>query len=198
MNVVSIDRAIDVLRNGGIVLFPTDTAYGMGCRIDLPESVDRLFAARARATTKATPVLVDSQEMALAYFVQPNSIVRHLMKTYWPGALTIVSLCDTEAIYSPIRGGGQTIGMRMPNHEIALRLVRGVGVPILGTSANFSGGKTPFALGDLDPDLVALVDAVVPGECGGGGQVSTVIDCTTSPPTIIRQGGVRLSPQELV
>lgn len=197
MNTDDSRLAIEVLRRGGIVIYPTDTAYGIGCRIDYPESVDRLFALRERATTKATPVLVDSYDMALAYFVNPNDIVRRLMKVHWPGALTIVSACDRNQIYSPIRGGGSTIGLRMPNHDMALGIIRGVGVPILGTSANFSGGRTPFVAEELDPDLVKLVDMVVPGTCGGG-SVSTVVDCTKTPAVILRHGAVELSPQELL
>jgi len=197
MNTDDIRRAVEVLQRGGIVIYPTDTAYGIGCRIDSPESVDRLFALRERATTKATPVLVDSHDMALAYFVKPNYIVRRLMKAHWPGALTIVSECDRNQIYSPIRGGGSTIGLRMPNHTMALRIIRGVGVPILGTSANFSGGQTPFIAEALDPNLVKQVDMVVPGTCGGG-SVSTVVDCTKTPAVILRQGAVALSPQELL
>ncbi|MBI4062483.1 threonylcarbamoyl-AMP synthase [Candidatus Gottesmanbacteria bacterium] len=186
-----IKKAIEVLKNGGIVIYPTDTAFGIGCRIDDRGSVDRLFEIRNRPRTQATPVLVDSIETALAYLSSPSKIVRRLMSEYWPGALTIVARCKTELVYSPIRGGGDTIGLRLPDHPTARALVEGVGVPILGPSANFHGESTPYRFEDLDPELVKLVDFVVPGECTLK-QPSTVVDCSTEPYRILRQGAVEL------
>lgn len=180
-----------LLDNGGIIIFPTDTAFGIGCRIDRARAVDRLFTLRKRPLTQATPVLVSSIEMALAYFDSPSDIVRRFMKKYWPGALTIVAPCKKNLFYSPIRGGGENIGLRMPNHQTALTIIKEVGVPILGPSANFHGESTPYRFEDLDPELVKLVDLVVPGECSIK-EASTVVDCTVEPYKIIRQGAVKL------
>lgn len=188
-----IRNAIQVLRSGGIVIFPTDTAFGIGCRMDDYQAVDRLFAIRKRSLTQATPVLVAGDGMAITYYLDPPEIVRRLMKQYWPGALTIIARCKKERVHSPIRGGGETIGFRMPNHETALALIRGVGVPILGPSANFSGHPTPYRDEDLDPELVKLVDFVVSGEAGSRyAGPSTVVDCSVAPYRIVRQGAVQL------
>lgn len=188
----SIQQAITIVRKGGIIIYPTDTAYGIGCRIDNPAAVDRLFELRKRPVTQAMPILVDSIDMALTYFDMPSDIVRRLMKNYWPGALTIVYQCKKELIYSPIRAGANTVGIRMPDHNAMLEIIKEVGVPILGSSANFHGEKTPYSPGDLDPELVKLVDYVVEGECSVG-QASTVVDCSVNPYVIIRQGAVQLS-----
>lgn len=188
-----IQKAITVIDQGGIIIYPTDTAFGIGCRIDHPAAVDRLFAIRRRPRTQAAPALVSSIEMALAYFQSPSKIVRRLMTDYWPGALTIVAQCQRELVYSPIRGGGDSIGLRMPDHEIPLAIISGVGVPILGPSANFHGQLTPYWQGDLDPELTRLVDLVVPGECKVG-NVSTVVDCSVEPFRIVRQGAVTVMP----
>lgn len=187
-----INQAISVIREGGIVIYPTDTAFGIGCRIDDHKAVDRLFAIRKRPLTQATPVLVSSLAMALAYLNQPPEIVRRLTGGYWPGALTIVAPCKKDLIYSPIRGGGENVGLRMPDHEVVLALVEGVGVPILGPSANFHSAPTPYRFEDLDPALMKLVDLIVPGTCPVG-KVSTVVDCSVSPYRIVRQGAVKLS-----
>lgn len=187
-----IQRAIEILKKGGIVIYPTDTAFGIGCRIDSRESVDRLFRIRKRPLTQATPVLVDSIDMALAYYANVSDIVRRFMNQYWPGALTIIASCKKKLVYSPIRGGGNTIGLRMPDHETTLTLIRRVGVPILGPSANFHGDPTPYHKTQLDPELVKLVDYVVPGLCTVK-QASTVVDCSVDPLKIIRQGTVKLS-----
>lgn len=184
-------KALDILKQGGIVIFPTDTAFGIGCRIDDKRCVDRLFSIRKRPVTHATPVLVSSAGMALTYYDSPSDIVRHLMETYWPGALTIVAPCKKSLVYSPIRGDGETVGLRMPNHKELLGIIDNLGVPIIGTSANFSGGKTPYTVQDLDPELVKLVDFVLPGE-GTNHQVSTVIDCSGSQSVILRQGAVHV------
>jgi len=180
-----------LLNKGGIIIFPTDTAFGIGCRIDRAAAVDRLFAIRRRPPSQAMPVLVSSIEMALAYFTSSSLIVRRLMKDYWPGGLTIVDRCRKKLIYSPIRGGGETIGLRMPNHPVILKIIQEAGVPILGPSANFHGDPTPYSPTDLNPELVKLVDYVVPGECTIK-QASTVVDCSISPYKIIRQGAVKL------
>ncbi len=186
-----IQRAISVLNSGGIIIFPTDTAFGIGCRIDKPDAVDRVFAVRKRPVTQALPVLVGGMDRALPLYLQPSDIVRRLMKTYWPGALTIVDACRTELIYSPIRGGGKTVGLRHPKHEVLQQILFGVEVPIVGPSANMHGEATPYRLEDLNPELTSKVDFVVPGVCPVG-KVSTVVDCTVSPYRIIRQGAVLL------
>ena len=186
-----LQKVIEVLKNGGIVIFPTDTAFGIGCRIDDEKTVDRLFTIRKRPRLQATPVLVSSIGQALPYLDCPSDIVRHFMKTYWPGALTIITPCKKNKIYSPIRGGGETIGIRMPDHSDILTVIAAVGVPILGPSANIHGEKTPFLFKDLDPVLVRQVDFVLKGICKEK-VVSTVVDCSVDPYTIIRQGAVLL------
>ena len=191
-----IANAIRVVNEGGIIIYPTDTAFGIGCRIDNEKSVDKLFRIRKRPLAQATPVLVSSATQALAYLDAPKDIVRHLMEAYWPGALTIIARCKTELIYSPIRGGTDAIGVREPDHDIARAIIGGVGVPILGPSANFHGEKTPFTFEDLDPQLVALADFTVPGQCFAG-NVSTVLDTTTYPISIKRQGAVVIPPEVL-
>ncbi len=183
--------AIEIVRNGGIIIFPTDTAFGIGCRIDKPRAVDRLFKMRRRPIVQAMPILVSSIKMSLTYYLDPSDVVRRLMKKYWPGALTIIAPCNMNCIDSPIRAGGETVGLRMPNHLAILRIIEEVGVPVLGPSANFHGKTTPYSSENLDPELVKLVDYVVPGQCTVK-QVSTVVDCTVNPYKILRQGAVKL------
>ncbi len=186
-----IEDAIHILNKDGIAIYPTDTAFGIGCRIDRTKAVDRLFTIRKRPVTQAMPILISSIDMALAYLDSPPHIVRHLMETYWPGALTIIYRCKKNMAYGPLLGGGNTIGLRMPNHPIVLALIKGAGVPIAGPSANFHGEQTPYGFEDLDPVLTKLVDIVVPGVCALK-SASTVVDCTVEPNIIIRQGAVML------
>lgn len=187
-----ISKAIRILKDGGIVIFPTDTAFGIGCRIDDEDAVKRLFAVRKRPENKAVPVLVSSFHMAQEYLQEvPQDVIEKLVNPYWPGALTIVLKSKTEKIPLLVRGGTNTLGVRVPDHLTTLALINGVGIPLVGTSANFAGEQTPYTFEDLDKELVKMVDFVVPGECHTK-QASTVIDCTVKPWKILRQGHIRL------
>lgn len=190
--VVDVKKAIEIVNNGGIVIFPTDTAFGIGCRIDNKEAVEKLFQLRKRPSTMATPVLCSSVEMVKGYTQEVSHKVKeNLMDTYWPGALTIILPSISNRIPSLIRGGKETVGVRIPNHPVALELIKGVGIPIVGTSANFHGNPTPYSVEDLDPQLVNLVDGVLEGVCTLKKE-STVIDCTQEPWKILRQGAVTI------
>lgn len=187
-----VDQAVEILRNGGVVIFPTDTAFGIGCRIDNVEAVERLFEIRQRPKTQATPVLVDTVKMAQEYLLPiPKEVIDKLIEPYWPGPLTIVLPCRKEKVPFLVRGGGDTLGVRIPNHSIAREIIRKSGVGILGPSANFHGKETPYEFKDLDPKLVSLVDYVVPG-VSLARKASTVIDCSFYPWKIIREGAIKI------
>ncbi len=188
-----IEKAVEILNQGGIVIFPTDTAFGVGCRIDNEESVKRLFKIRNRPYSQATPVLVESVSMAQDYVSKiQEEVIKKLINPYWPGALTIVLECKKNKVPYLVRGGGETLGVRMPNNPTMLEIIKKVKVPILGPSANFHGEKTPFKYEDLDSKLIKLVDYVVKGECRLK-KPSTVIDCSKTPWKILRRGAVRIN-----
>ncbi len=187
----SSKKAAGIVKNGGIMVFPTDTAFGIGCRIDDFEAVKKLFTIRRRSTHKATPVLVSNTAMAREW-VDALSIEAHgLIETYWPGGLTLVLPSHDERVAPLVKGGTDTLGVRMPDHPELLQVIDEVGVPIIGSSANFEGGQTPFRRQDLDPELVAHVDFIMEGECSGN-ESSTVVDCTNTPLTILREGAVKI------
>lgn len=186
-----INKAIEVLKKGGIVIFPTDTAFGIGCRIDNEKAIKKLFEIRKRPKTKATPVLFSDINMIKKYVRNVPQDAENLMKKYWPGALTLVLHSDKAKVPSLVRGGGETLGVRIPDNKIIRKIIAEVGVPILGPSANFSGEKTPYNYEDLSPELVNLVDFVLEGECAVKKQ-STVIDCSGKPWKIIRKGAVEI------
>ena len=188
----NIEKAIEVIKQGGIVIFPTDTAFGIGCRIDDEKAVSRLFRIRKRPQDMAAPVLFSGIERVKEFVIPFDSKVEQLMQEYWPGALTIVLLCQTDKVPFLVRGGGNTLGIRIPNHEIPLRLIKGLRMPILGPSANFHGEKTPYSFPELDKDLVKLVDFVVDGKTKTKNLTSTIVDCSVLPWKILRQGAVKL------
>ena len=116
-----IEQAVKVFNQGGIVIFPTDTAYGIGCRIDNAKAVQRLFALRKRPLTQPTPVLVASAAMAQEYLLPiPEDVTRKLIEIYWPGALTIILKCIKLKVPELVRGGGNSLGVRNPNNHTIL------------------------------------------------------------------------------
>jgi len=163
-------KALEVLKKGGIVIFPTDTAFGIGCRIDNEISVERLFEIRKRPKNQATPILVSSIDMAKRYVQETISEKAYnLMKKYWPGALTLVLPANLQ------------IGM-----------IEKLGVPILGPSANFHGGETPYKFEQLSKELIEKVDFVVRGKTKQL-NTSTVLDVTKEKWKILRQGAVSIN-----
>lgn len=185
-------EAIEVFKNGGIVIFPTDTAIGIGCRMDNQDAVERLFKIRRRPKAKAVPVLLSNMDMVREYIKEIPQDVEKLMKKYWPGAITLILQCNEVKVPSLVRGGRQTLGVRIPGHKVIREIISRVGVPILGPSANFSGEKTPFKFENVSPKLTSMADYVLKGDEKLGDNVSTVIDCTVTPWKIIRKGAIKI------
>lgn len=192
----NIEQAQKILREGGIVIFPTDTVYGIGCRLDNEEALRKLFTIRNRPEEKAVLAVVDSVKMAEQYVAISEEVKEKLIKAYWPGGLTIVLPCYTEKIPAIARGGGVTLAVRQTGHPVLVELIQGVGVPIVAPSANFAGQPTPRKFEEIDPELKKLVDFVL-DEPTGGNKPSTLIDCTVNPWKILRQGVVEVSPNLL-
>lgn len=189
----NITEAIEILKNGGIGIFPTDTVYGIGCRLDNEESLQRLFTIRNRPEEKAVLAVIDSIEMAQKYLLPiPEDVRTKLIDRYWPGGLTIVLPCDTEKVPSIARGGGWTLGIRQTNHPILLEVIKSLGVPLVAPSANFAGEPTPKTFAEVDKKLLNMVDCSIDGKCGGN-IASTVIDCSVTPWKILREGAVQVS-----
>ncbi len=178
MNV--IDKAVEVLNSGGIVIFPTDTVWGIGVKADDEIAVKKFYEIKRREEGKPSQILVADLEQAeqLGEF---NIKVSDLAQKYWPGALTIVL---------PGKSGG-TVGLRVADHELTRELCKRVG-PIMAGSANFAGKPVPIRREELNSELVNLVDLVMEGECGGQPS-STVVDTTKDPWVVVREGPVKLN-----
>lgn len=187
---MNLNQAINILTSGGIGIFPTDTVYGIGCRLDNEDALKRLFAIRNRPEEKAVLAVVDSIEMAEEYLLSiPQDVRSQLIDRYWPGGLTIVLPCRTEKVPPIARGGGLTLGVRQTNHSILLQILKELKVPLVAPSANFAGEPTPRTFEEVNRKLLSMVDCVIEGKSGGD-EPSTVIDCSVTPWKIIRQGAV--------
>lgn len=184
-------RALEVLRRGGVIVYPTDTVYGVGCRIDDEAAVRRIFTLKGRALTEPLPVLLADPADLDVYGTQLVAAARRLAALYWPGPLTIV-VRRSPRMPALVAGGGETIGLRVPGHPVPRALIRELGVPLVGTSANTSGAPPPATVQQVVFDLGDRVDLVIDGGRCPLGQESTVVDATGDPPRVVRQGALAL------
>lgn len=185
----NLEKAIEILLKGGVVIFPTDTVWGIGCRFDNQEAVSRIYKIKGTPVTWPFPILVSnvSQVAALA---EINEAAWKLMEKYWPGALTIILRRIKADIPGLSSYSAPGLGFRMPDLESLRFIIDKVG-PIIGTSANFHGQPAPKRFEELEPKFTNLADLVLAGETKSGVE-STVIDATVDPPKIIRYGAVVL------
>ncbi len=185
----AIATALDVLRRGGLVAFPTDTVYGVGARAFDALAIERVYASKGREATKALPILLaDLTGLPGITQMLPPEVLR-LAETFWPGPLTLV-VRKHESVPEAVSRDG-TVGVRVPDHPIALALLRASG-PLAATSANRSGAADPLTADDVVAGLGNRVDLILDGGRSPGGMPSTVVDCTSKPPALIRVGPIPL------
>lgn len=183
--------AAAVLARGGLVAFPTESFYGLGADALDAAAVARVFSAKGRPEEKAVLVLVDSVEMVGRVASAVPAGARELMARHWPGPLTLVLAARPEVPVALTAGTG-TIGVRMPGHATALGLVRAAGRPVTAPSANPSGAPPPTTAAAVRAYFDGAIDLIL--DCGqtAGGTGSTVADCTTWPPRVLRAGPIDL------
>ena len=182
-------RTLEVIRAGGVVAFPTDTVYGIGSDPFQPDAVKRLYEAKERPVDKAIPILIGSPQDLLKVVAAVPAGVENLIEAYWPGALTLV--LEKRDTISAIVSSGNTVGVRIPDHAIALELLKASG-PLAVTSANPSGAKEARDSAKVLDSLAGRIDLVVDGGQTPGGYPSTVLDCSLEPPRVLRQGPISL------
>ena len=142
MEQLNLTNAVSILKNGGLVAFPTDTLYAVGASSSIQSALERVYEAKGRPTGMPLPIFVSSAEEIENIAIDIPTAAWDLIDSFWPGPLTII-LKRSKAVSDIITGGGDTVGIRMPDHPIALELIRSVGSPITGTSANMSGDDNP-------------------------------------------------------
>lgn len=184
-----LKKAASVLRWGGIVAFPTETVYGLGANAFNAGAVAKVFAAKGRPADNPLIVHIAREEElpGLVREIPPEAYL--LMEHFWPGPLTLI-LPRTEAVPDIVTAGLDTVGIRMPDHPLALALLEKARVPVAAPSANLSGKPSPTTGLDVLRDLVGKVDFVIDGGKAKVGVESTVLDLTVSPPMILRPGGI--------
>lgn len=189
-NLVSYQQAVDILKKGGVVAFPTETVYGLGALATDEKAVERIFKAKGRPSDNPLIVHIGTKEEVGNYAADIPEAASKLMDACWPGPLTLVFHKRAGVIAENVTPGFQTVGIRMPDHPVALRLLKELGAPLAAPSANRSGKPSPTEAGHVHADLQGLIPLIVDGGRTGVGLESTVLDMTTVPPTILRPGGM--------
>lgn len=181
--------AAEVIKNGGLVAFPTETVYGLGANAFDETAVKGIFEAKGRPSDNPLIVHIADKDKVkdLSAVIPPVSVM--LMDAFWPGPLTLV-MHKSPAVSPVITAGLDTVAVRMPVHPVALAFIKACGLPVAAPSANISGRPSPTRAEHVIEDLFGKVDVIIDGGNADVGLESTVLDVTVNPPMILRPGGV--------
>lgn len=185
----SVEQAVTLLRAGQVIIFPTDTVYGLGAHGFIPSAIEKLFALKGREPRKAIPLLLASTEDVTKVAVDIPPIAWRLAERFWPGPVTIV-LWKAAAVLDVLTAGGDSVAVRIPGHDMALQLITALGAPLAATSANLSGQPEAVTAEEAQAIFGNQVSLILDaGRCPGG-VPSTVVDVTVFPPLIRRRGAL--------
>jgi L-threonylcarbamoyladenylate synthase len=185
----ALEQAISVMQRGGIVAFPTDTVYGIGASLAHPEALERIFEIKGRDRDRTLPLLVASPADLdkVTEHVEPELL--RLASEFWPGPLTI-ALPARDSLPAHVVAADHTVGVRVPNHSVALILAQRCGGAIAVTSANLSGQSPARRPEEIDPSLAESLDLILDGGIARGGLASTVIRLEGATISIVREGAI--------
>ncbi|KEK25502.1 L-threonylcarbamoyladenylate synthase [Bacillus gaemokensis] len=184
-----LQEAARLLRENEAIAFPTETVYGLGANAMNDEAIAKIFEAKGRPSDNPLIVHIGAKSQLEGIVREIPPVAEVLMKHFWPGPLTII-LPKKEGISEKVTAGLDTVGVRMPDHPVALALIEEADVPVAAPSANRSGRPSPTLASHVYEDLNGKIAGIVDGGATGVGVESTVIDCTSEVPTILRPGGI--------
>lgn len=185
----AIREAAAILRDGGLVAFPTETVYGLGAVATNEAAVRRIFAAKGRPEGKPLIVHLSRREQVPLVARAVPAVARALMDRFFPGPLTLV-LPRRPEVSDAVTAGGDTVAVRMPDHPVARALIEAVGMPLAAPSANRSGARSAVSAADVLADLDGRIEMVLDAGESPLRSPSTVLDLTSDPPRVLRQGAV--------
>jgi len=192
-----IEKGIKIIRGGGIVAFPTDTVYGLGAGAYIESAIKRIFEVKKRPLEMALPLLLSDIAQIHEVAAYVPAYAWRLIEHFFPGGLTLV-VYHTRIVKDIITAGGDTVAIRMPDHPIPLALIKGCGMPVVGTSANLSGMANAVTVNEVKTMIGDKVDLVIDGGPQPGGKESTVVDVTGKLPVILRLGAISRAELETV
>lgn len=186
-----LEHAAELIKQGKIVVFPTETVYGIGTNGLDAGAVKKLYEIKQRPLNKPVTLLVSNMEMVETVAKDINEMEYKIMKKFFPGPLTII-LKKQDIVPDIVTAGGQTVGIRMPSGEIARKLVEIAGVPIAAPSANITGQPSGTDLQEIKKHFEGVVDFFIDGGESELGISSTIVQVIDGKPQILRQGSITL------
>ncbi|MGE7183625.1 L-threonylcarbamoyladenylate synthase [Peribacillus sp. NPDC006672] len=193
-----ITQSAELLRADQVVAFPTETVYGLGANAKSDEAVKKVFEAKGRPSDNPLIVHIASDDQLSDIVEEIPVKARKLIAEFWPGPLTLIMKRKPGQLSTLVTAGLDTVAVRMPDHLVALGLIRASDLPIAAPSANTSGKPSPTSAKHVEDDLMGRIAGIVDGGTTGVGVESTVLDCTVEVPVILRPGGVTLEQLEAV
>ena len=191
---LTLEDALALLKEGGVIAFPTETSFGLGCRAYDPDAVARGVAAKGRPDGKPLPILLPDKTYLTNHGMDMPLMA--LAERFWPGALTLV-VPAFPGLPSPVTAGTNMVGVRVSGHPIANQLVMALGEPIVGTSANLTGQPAAYSSSDLFASGLTGLDGFLDGETSGGA-ASTVVGMTDGKLSFFRDGPITRDEIETV
>lgn len=184
-----INLAATVLRDGGLVVFPTETVYGIGALAGSAFGAQEIFEVKVRPLDMPLPWLVESEDALDTYGVDVPECAHRLAHEFWPGPLTLV-VKASDRVGKDFRAADGTVALRSPDHEVVTELIAAAGGPIIATSANTHGNPAPASFADVEERIVMAADLSLDGGETQHQQASTVVLCTGETPVVIREGAI--------
>lgn len=185
-----IKEVAGIIKKGGIVIFPTDTVYGIGASAFNQNAVKRIYKIKGRQKKKPLILFIRHKKEISRFIKKIPKNSYNLIKKYWPGSLTLIFNAKKN-VPSWLKDKRSTIGVRIPDNPIALAIVESAG-PLATTSANISGKKSPVKIKDIPVRLLKKVDLVIDGGPAKIGRESTVLDLTEEPFKVLRKGAIKI------
>jgi len=192
-----LERALFALERGGTIVYPTETVYGLGADATSENALQRLAALKERERGKPIAVLVSSREMLEQIVAAVPVAAARLIDEFWPGPLTL-AFPAKGGVSAVLTGGSGTVAARISSHPIAQALVERLGKPLTSPSANPAGAPPPLEIETARAYFGAAVDTYLDGGALPGGSASTVVDCSTESPRLVREGRISAAAIEAV
>lgn len=192
-----IQKAKDLILSGGVIIYPTDTVYGLGGDATNEGIIDRIYAIKERDRRRPLSIMVGDKKVLRKWVLSPSDAAEKLIEKFLPGPLTLIFRASAK-VSKRLNGGGDLIGIRIPNNPICHELLRGCEVPIISTSANPSGRGEPTQISGIDARLKQKVDFILDAGPMGSGRPSTVVDVSSEIPVVRRMGEISITELERV
>jgi L-threonylcarbamoyladenylate synthase len=187
-----IDEAVAILKSGGVIAFPTETFYGLGADARNERAIEKIFGIKGRDFNNPILVVIGDRGHLDAFAADIPAEARKLMSRFWPGPLTIVFRA-APSVSTKLTAGGDKIGIRLTSHSIAMAISKRLGGPVTATSANLSGSPECSSAEEVISQLKGKLDGIVDGGRTPGGKGSTIVDVTSHPPKLLREGMIPFS-----